>query len=139
MYSAGSMEAVAQSGFIQSGKRANSKEISLSARSSQTGNRAWCLVVGTLRSDGVPSRSHGYQSYSPKRVAPNKTLKLPSNSRVHLPAGHFGHSGHQIGKLLYKPSIENFPKPLSYPSKVSNPPLPLDNRATLQPLRQRLT
>ena len=82
MYSAGSTEAVAQSGFIRSGKRENSKEISLSARSSQTGSRAWCLVVGTLRSDGVPSRSHGYQSYSPKRAAPNKTLKMPSNSRV---------------------------------------------------------
>ncbi len=54
-------------------------------------------------------------------------------------AGHFGHSGHQIGKLFYNASIENFPKPLSYPSNVSNPPLPLDNRATAQPLRQRLT
>ncbi len=38
------------------------------------------------------------------------------------PAGHFGHSGHPIGKLLYKAVIENFPKPLSCPSKVSNPP-----------------
>jgi hypothetical protein len=34
-------------------------------------------------------------------------------------SGHFGHSGHQIGKLFYKPSIEDFPKPLSYPSNVS--------------------
>ena len=53
--------------------------------------------------------------------------------------GHFGHFGHQIGKLLYKPAIENFPKPLSYPSKVSKPPLPLDNRATAQPLPPRRT
>ena len=35
-------------------------------------------------------------------------------------SGHFGHSGHQIGKLLYNGSIENFPKPLSYPSQVSS-------------------
>ncbi len=40
---------------------------------------------------------------------------------VGWPAGHFGHSGHQIGKLLHKPPIENFPKPLSCPSEVSNP------------------
>jgi hypothetical protein len=35
------------------------------------------------------------------------------------PAGHFGHFGHQIGKLFYNRSIGNFPKPLSCLSKVS--------------------
>jgi len=37
-----------------------------------------------------------------------------------------------MGKLFDKLSIEDFPKPLSYPSQVSTP-LPLDNRATAQP------
>ncbi len=47
-----------------------------------------------------------------------------------------GHLGHQIGELFYKLSIEDFPKPLSYPSKVSSQASLLDNPATAQPLRR---
>ena len=51
-----------------------------------------------------------------------RSVKLNLNAGETAPcrvSGHFGHSGHQIGKLFYKPSVEDFPKPLSYPSQVS--------------------
>ncbi len=43
-------------------------------------------------------------------------------------AGHFGHSGHQIGKLFYNCSIGDFPKLLSCLSKVSSQRVPNGTR-----------
>jgi hypothetical protein len=54
----------------------------------------------------------------------NKTRQLIGTPPARFAVGHFGHSGHQIGKLFYKSSIEDFPKLLSYLSKVSTPLYP---------------
>jgi hypothetical protein len=54
-----------------------------------------------------------------KRMAASKVHGMRGISRQGS-VGHFGHSGHQIGKLSHNSPLASFPKPLSCPSKVSS-------------------